>query len=164
MWYVGDIDCRASVGWEIRRLRAGNVPLLGMPRRPSIVVMPFANLSDDPAQDYFSDGITEDIITELSRWRLFVVRSPSARSGTRGVAVDMKQVARELKVRFVVEGSVRRMGERIRISVQLVDAETGNDIWLEKFDRRVGRDLRRSRSGRANARQHARGPGAGFRQ
>jgi adenylate cyclase len=105
-----------------------------LPDKPSIVVMPFVNLGD-PAQEYFSDGITEDIITELSRWRLLAVRSRSASFRYRGVAVDMKQVARELNVRFVVEGSVRRIGERIRISVQLVDAETGNHIWVEKFDR-----------------------------
>jgi adenylate cyclase len=106
------------------------------PDKPSILVMPFANLSGDPAQDYFSDGITEDIITELSRFRLLAVRSRSVSFRYRGVAVDLKQIARELNVRFVVEGSVRRIGERIRIGVQLIDAETGNDIWVEKFDRR----------------------------
>jgi TolB-like protein len=106
------------------------------PDKPSIVVMPFVNLSGDPAQDYFSDGITEDIITELSRWRLLAVRSRSASFRYRGVAADMQQVARELNVRFLVSGSVRRMGERMRIGVQLVDAETGDDIWVEKFDRR----------------------------
>jgi len=104
--------------------------------KPSIVVMPFRNLSGDPTQDYFSDGITEDIITELSRWRRLAVRSRSASFRYRGVVVDMKQVARELNVRFVVEGSVRRIGDHIRISVQLVDAEAGDDIWVEKFDRR----------------------------
>jgi TolB-like protein len=108
-----------------------------LPDRPSIVVLPFLNLSGDPAQEYFSDGITEDIITELSRWRLLAVRSRSAAFRYRGVAVDIKQVARELNVRFVVEGSVRRMGERIRINVQLVEAETGNDVWVEKFDHGV---------------------------
>jgi TolB-like protein/Tfp pilus assembly protein PilF len=106
-----------------------------LPDKPSIVVVPFVNLSGDPAQEYFSDGITEDLITELSRWRRLAVRSRSASFRYRGVAVDVKQIARELDVRFVVEGSVRRMGERIRISVQLVDAETGSDIWVEKFDR-----------------------------
>jgi TolB-like protein len=106
------------------------------PDKPSIAVMPFVNLSGDPTQDYFSDGITEDIITELSRWRLLAVRSRSASFRYRGIAVDRKQVARDLNVRFLVGGSVRRMGERIRISVQLVDAETGDDIWVEKFDRR----------------------------
>jgi TolB-like protein/tetratricopeptide (TPR) repeat protein len=103
--------------------------------KPSIAVLPFLNLSGDSAQEYFSDGITEDIISELSRWRRLVVRSRSASFRYRGATVDTKQVARELDIRFVVEGSVRRMGERIRISVQLIDAETGGQIWSERFDR-----------------------------
>jgi adenylate cyclase len=105
--------------------------------KPSIAVIPFLNLSGDPGQEYFSDGVTEDIITELSRWRRISVRSRSASFRYRGAAVDMKQVARELDVRFVVEGSVRRMGERIRISAQLIDADTGGNIWSEKFDREL---------------------------
>ena len=105
------------------------------PAHIAICVLPFANLSGDPQQDYFSDGITEDIITELSRWRLLAVRSRSAAFRYRGVAVDMKQVARELDVRFIVEGSVRRMGARIRINAQLIDSESGSHIWAEKFDR-----------------------------
>src|SRR5580704_18057214 len=106
------------------------------PEKPSILVIPFANSSGDSAQDYFSDGITEDIITELSRWRFLAVRSRSVSFRYRAFAGDLKQVARELSARFVVEGSVRRMGERIRIGVQLVDVESGNEIWVEKFDRR----------------------------
>ena len=117
-----------------------------LPDKPAIVVMPFVNLSGDPAQAYFSDGITEDIITELSRWRLLAVRSPSASLRYRGVAVDTKQLARELNVRFVIEGSIRRMGERIRISVRLVDAETGSDIWVENSTAGSRRSLR-SRTG-----------------
>ena len=105
--------------------------------KPSIVVMPFLNLGGDPAQQYFSDGITEDIITELSRWRSLAVRSRSASFRDRSAITDVKQLARDLAVRFVVEGSVRRMGERIRISVQLIDAETGNPVWSEKFDRQL---------------------------
>jgi TolB-like protein len=105
------------------------------PDKPSIVVLPFVELSGDPAQEFFSDGITEDITTELSRWRRLAVRSRSASFRYRGVSVDIKQVARELNVRFVVEGSVRRLGERIRVSVQLIDTETGSQIWSEKFDR-----------------------------
>ena len=105
------------------------------PNRVAICVLPFANMSGDPQQDYFSDGTTEDIITELSRWRLLAVRSRSASFRYRGVAVDMKQVARELNVRFIVEGSVRRMGARIRINAQLIDSESGSHIWAEKFDR-----------------------------
>jgi adenylate cyclase len=108
------------------------------PARVGICVLPFANMSGDPEQEHFSDGITEDIITELSRWRrLLEVRSRSASFRYRGVAVDIKQVARELNVRFVVEGSVRRMGERIRISAQLIDTETGSHVWGEKFDREL---------------------------
>ncbi len=107
------------------------------PERVAICVLPFANLSGDPAQAYFSDGITEDVITELSRWRLLAVRSRSASFRYRGAAVDTQQVARELNVRFIVEGSLRRIGERIRISVQLIDNETGSHIWAEKFDREL---------------------------
>ena len=104
--------------------------------RISICVLPFVNMSGDPSQEFFSDGLTEDIITELSRWRrLLTVRSRSASSRYRGVAVDMKQVARELNVRYIVEGSVRRMGERLRITAQLIDAESGSHVWAEKFDR-----------------------------
>ena len=105
------------------------------PARVTICVLPFTNMSGDPEQQHFSDGITEDIITELSRWRLLSVRSRSASFRYRGVAVDMKQVARELNVRYVIEGSVRRMGDRIRITAQLIDTETGSHIWGEKFDR-----------------------------
>ncbi len=106
------------------------------PDKPTIMVMPFLNLSGDPAQQYFSDGITEDIITELTRWRSLSVRSRSASFRNREVTTDVKVLARDLAVRFVVEGTVRRMGERIRISVQLIDAETGNPVWSDKFDRR----------------------------
>jgi TolB-like protein/tetratricopeptide (TPR) repeat protein len=106
-----------------------------LPDKPSIAVMPLLNLSGDPAQDYFSDGITEDIITELSRWRRLTVRSRSASFRYRGAAIDMKQMGRELDVRYLVAGSVRRVGERVRINVELLDAETGSHIWGEKFDR-----------------------------
>jgi TolB-like protein len=107
----------------------------GMHDRVSICVLPFADIGGDPQQAYFSDGITEDIITELSRWRLLAVRSRASAFRYRGMAVDVRQVARDLDVQFVVEGSVRRMGDRIRITVQLIDAETGNHVWAEKFDR-----------------------------
>ncbi len=108
------------------------------PSRITICVLPFANMSGNPEQEYFSDGITEDIITELSRWRLFAVRSRSASFQYRGVAVDLKRVGRELDVRFIIEGSVRRIGERIRINAQLIDNETGSHVWAEKFDRELG--------------------------
>jgi len=110
------------------------MPPAGGVERIGICVLPFVN-AGDPAQAWFSDGITEDIITELSRWQTLAVRSRAASFRYRGDAVDPQQVARELQVRFVVEGSVRRLGERIRISVQLIDAQTGSHIWAEKFDR-----------------------------
>ena len=101
----------------------------------AICVLPFTNMSDDPEQAYLSDGLSEDIITELSRWHMLAVRSRAASFRYRGAAVDVHEVARELQVRFIVEGSVRRMGERIRITAQLIDAEAGHHVWAEKFDR-----------------------------
>ena len=101
------------------------------PSRVTIAVLPFANLGDDPEQAFFCDGICEDIITELSRWRLLAVRSRAASFRHRGVALDLRQVARELDVRYLVEGSVRRLGERLRISVQLIDSRTGSHLWAE---------------------------------
>ena len=113
-------------------------PSLPLPDRPSIAVLPFANMSGDPDQEYFADGISEDLITELSRIRwLFVI----ARNSTfvyKNRAVDVKQVSRELGVRYVLEGSVRRAGKRLRISAQLVDAMTGGHHWAERYDRELG--------------------------
>jgi TolB-like protein/cytochrome c-type biogenesis protein CcmH/NrfG len=113
-------------------------PALALPDRPSIAVLPFDNMSDGPDQEYFADGISEDLITGLSRihW-LFVI----ARNSTfvyKNRAVDVKQVARELGVRYVLEGSVRRAGKRIRISAQLIDASTGGHHWAERYDRELG--------------------------
>ena len=103
--------------------------------KPSIAILPFSNMSSDPEQSYFSDGVTEDIIVELARWRLLSVRSRSASFRFRSETADIRQIARELNVRYIVEGSVRRIGERIRINVQLIDAVTSNEVWAEKFDR-----------------------------
>ena len=113
-------------------------PALPLPDRPSIAVLPFANMSEEPDQEYFADGISEDLITGLShiRW-LFVI----ARNSTfvyKDRAVDVKQVARELGVRYVLEGSVRRAGKRLRITAQLVDAITGGHHWAERYDRKIG--------------------------
>ena len=115
-----------------------NARALPLPDRPSIAVLPFANMSEDPDQEHFADGISEDLITGLSRihW-LFVI----ARNSTfvyKNRAVDVKQVARELGVRYVLEGSVRRAGKRIRINAQLVDAVTGGHHWAERYDRELG--------------------------
>ena len=108
---------------------------LAMSDRPSIAVLPFTNMSGDPEQEYFVDGIVEDIITGLSRIKwLFVI----ARNSTfvyKGRAVDLKQVGRELGVRYVLEGSLRKSGNRIRVTAQLVEAETGNHLWAERYDR-----------------------------
>jgi TolB-like protein/DNA-binding winged helix-turn-helix (wHTH) protein len=105
------------------------------PVRVAICVLPFSNRSGDLQEQALSDGISEDIITELSRWRRLEVRSQSASFKYRGADVDIARVARELDVRFVVEGSVRRMGDRIRITVQLTNAVSGHQVWGERFDR-----------------------------
>jgi TolB-like protein/DNA-binding winged helix-turn-helix (wHTH) protein len=126
------------------RLETAPVPAPGTasgPVRVAICVLPFSNLSGDVEQQQaFSDGISEDIITELSRWRLLEVRSRLASFKYRGTHVDISRVARELNVRFVVEGSVRRMGDRIRITVQLIDAASGHQLWGDHFDR-LQRDI-----------------------
>lgn len=102
--------------------------------RAAIAVLPFVNLSGDPAQGYFSDGITDDIITDLSRWRRLAVQSRSGSFRYRDAAADLGRIARELNVRYIVEGSVRRLGERIRITAQLIDSETGSHVWADRFD------------------------------
>ena len=108
-----------------------------LPDKPSIAVLPFDNLSNDPEQQYFSDGMTEDIITELSRFRSLFVIAYHSSSAFKGKAVRVQDVGRELGVAFVVEGSVRRAADRVRISAQLVDAATGNHLWAERYDRDV---------------------------
>jgi adenylate cyclase len=109
---------------------------LALPDRPSIAVLPLNNTSGDKEQDYFSDGITEDIITELSRFSdLFVIAHNSSLQ-YKGKAVDVRQVGRELGVHYVLQGSIRRGGDRVRISVQLIDAPTGTHRWAERYDRR----------------------------
>lgn len=114
---------------------AGTEPQTVAPgRKPSIAVLPFANLSNDPEQDYFAEGITEDITTELSRFRQMHVVSRNFSSRFRGQDLDMIRIGRELSVRYLLEGSVRRMGARIRITAQLIDAATGNHIWAERYD------------------------------
>jgi TolB-like protein len=113
-----------------------NRPSLPLPNKPSIAVLPFQNMSGDPEQDYFADGMVEEIITALSRFReLFVIARNSTFTYNR--AVDVKQVARELGVRYVLEGSVRKSVNRVRITGQLVDAATGAHLWADKFDGRL---------------------------
>ena len=106
-----------------------------LPDKPSIAVLPFVNMSGDPKQEFFSDGITEDIITALSKIpKLFVI----ARNSTftyKGKPVKVKQVSEELGVRYVLEGSVQRSGDRVRITAQLIDALSGHHLWAERYDR-----------------------------
>jgi len=102
--------------------------------RPSIAVLPFANMSGDPEQEYFADGITEDTITGLSKLRWFFVIARNSSFTYKGKAVDVKRAARELGVRYILEGSVRKGGNRVRITAQLVDATTGNHIWADRYD------------------------------
>ena len=102
--------------------------------RPSIAVLPFVNMSGDPEQDYFADGISEDLITGLSKLRWFFVIARNSSFAYKGKAVDVKRAARELGVRYVLEGSVRKGGNRVRITAQLIDAATGNHIWADRYD------------------------------
>src|SRR5258708_32534835 len=102
---------------------------------PSIAVLPFANLSGDPQQDYLSDGITEDITTELSRFSELMVIGRNSAFQYKGRAVDLRQIGRELGARYLLEGSVRRSGDRMRITAQLIDAITGAHRSAERYDR-----------------------------
>ncbi len=112
-------------------------PALALPSKPSIAVLPFDNLSGDPEQAYFADGIAEDIITALSRIRWFFVIARNSSFAYKGRSVDIRQISRELGVRYLLEGSVRKAGTRVRLSAQLIDGATGNHIWAERFDRQL---------------------------
>ena len=110
---------------------------LPLPDKPSIAVLPFNNMSGDSEQEYFSDGITEDIITALSRlsWLFVIARNSSF--AYRDASIDVKQISRELGVRYIIEGSVRKAGNRIRVTAQLIDGKKGNHVWAEKYDGEV---------------------------
>jgi len=124
----------SSPSEEVALVEKMAVPL---PEKPSIAVLPFTNMSDDPKQEYFSDGITEDIITDLSKVSgLFVIARNSSFS-YKGKQVKVQDVAKDLGVRYVLEGSVRRAGNRLRITAQLIDAETGDHLWAERYDREI---------------------------
>ena len=119
----------------------GKLDSLALPDKPSIAVMPFANLSGDRGQEYFSDGVTEDIITELSRFPALFVIARNSTFTYKDKPADVRQVARELGVRYVLEGSARKVGNRARVSAQLVDAISGNQLWAEHFDRTLEDDF-----------------------
>ena len=138
-----DGDVRAA-GW--RKVAASIAELVGgpskaepasatAPRRLSICVLPFANMSDDPQQEYFSDGITEDIITDLSKVSALEVSARNTSFQFKGKSVDIPQIARQLGVSHVMEGSVRKAGGRVRITAQLIDGVSGNHVWAERYDR-----------------------------
>ncbi|MDP6516316.1 MAG: adenylate/guanylate cyclase domain-containing protein [Alphaproteobacteria bacterium] len=136
-----------GVAWQLAQrtgpesapgVASGDEPALEPPAKPSIAVLPFKNLSTDAAQEYFVDAFTEEIITALSQFRnLFVIASNSVFT-YKGQAVKVDQVARELGVQYVLEGSVQKEGERLRVAAQLVDANTGHHVWAESFDRGTG--------------------------
>jgi len=109
-------------------------PLLALPDKPSIAVLPFQNMSGDPEQEYFADGMVEEIITALSRIRWLFVIARNSTFTYKGQAIDVKRVGRELGVRYVLEGSVRKAGGRVRITAQLIDAATGAHLWADRFD------------------------------
>ena len=122
-------------GFRSARLTEASLPpQLPLPDKPSIAVLPFANLSSDPDQEYFADGMVEEIITALSRIRWLFVIARNSSFTYKGRAVDLKQVGRELGVRYVLEGSVRKGGDRVRITGQLIEAETGAHLWADRFD------------------------------
>lgn len=135
--FVGSVnaphDALTASSAEAEHSRAA----LALPDRPAIAVLPFDNMSGDREQEYFSDGISEDIITALSKLRWFFVIARNSSFTYKGKAVHMRQVAAELGVRYVVEGSVRRSGDRVRITAQLNDTATGSHIWAEHYDRKL---------------------------
>src|SRR5262249_26556577 len=112
----------------------GEATALPIPDKPSIAVLPFQNMSGDPEQEYFADGMVEDIITALSGTKSLFVIARNSSFTYKGKAVDIKQVGRELGVRYVLEGSVRKAGNRLRITGQLIDATTGSHLWADRFE------------------------------
>ncbi|WP_276202837.1 adenylate/guanylate cyclase domain-containing protein [Geminicoccus roseus] len=126
------VDWSLQAPLPIGRLRGGDLPL---PDKPSIAVLPFANISGDPDQDYFADGLTADLITALAKFRWFFVIAQGSSFGYRGRSVSIQQVAREMGVRYVLEGSTRRSGGTVRMTAQLVEALTGRHLWAERYDR-----------------------------
>jgi adenylate cyclase len=115
----------------------GERGMLALPAKPSIAVLPLENLGGDPEQEYFADAITEDIVTALSRWRWFFVIAWNSSLTYKGADVDVMRIGRELGVRYVLEGSVRKIGARVRVTAQLLDAANGSHVWADRFDREL---------------------------
>ena len=136
--FIGDLRERASAPGETAEAEASGEASGGtlvLPEKASIAVLPFQNLSSDPEQEYFADGMVEDIISGLSRIRWLFVIGRNSSFVYKGKAIDVKRVGRELGVRYVLEGSVRKIGNRVRVTGQLVDAQTSIQIWAERYDR-----------------------------
>jgi TolB-like protein len=131
--YVGPAVAKSETGAEAA---APGSPALVPPDKPSLAVLPFANLSGDPEQGYFADGMVDDIITGLSRIKWLFVIARNSTFTYKNRAVDVKQVGRELGVRYVLEGSLRKLADRVRVTAQLIDAGTGAHVWAERYDRR----------------------------
>jgi adenylate cyclase len=129
---------RSASGQPARADAEGENPAApALPDTPSIVVLPFTNMSGEAEQEFFADGLTEDILTELSRFRHLFIISRNTAFKYKGKAVDVRQVASELRVRYVVEGSVRKAGNRVRVTVQLIDGTVDRHIWAERYDREL---------------------------
>ena len=135
--FVGDVQTRPMGLLPLAEIPESARAPLSLPDRPAIAVLPFVNMSGEPEQEYFSDGISEDIITALSKLRWFFVIARNSSFTYKGKAVLLNQIAEELGVRYVVEGSVRKGGDRVRITAQLNDVETGSHIWAERYDRDI---------------------------
>jgi TolB-like protein len=153
-WFLPDMRSTSSVtahGSATRNVEASAAVIKPfVAPRLSIMVLPLTNLTDDQEQQYFADGITDDLTTDLSRISDSFVIARNTASPTRGKSVDVKQISRELGVHYVLEGSVRRSGEKVRVNAQLVDAQTGAHLWAERFDRDLGNlfDLQNEITGR----------------
>ncbi len=104
---------------------------------PAVAVLPFENIGEDPEQEYFADGLTEDIITALSLWKFFPVIARNSTFAYKGKSPDIREIGKELGARYVVEGSVRKAGNRVRVTAQLINAETGHHVWAERYDREL---------------------------
>ena len=137
--FVGDVDPSSESGREGPELAPGgdSTAAENAFSRPAIFVLPFANLSPDPEQEYFSDAITRDIITNLSKHRWLDVVAPNTSFGYKGKSIDVRQLREELGVDYVIEGTVRRSGNRIRVTAELVDAQTGRQRWADRYDREL---------------------------
>jgi TolB-like protein/class 3 adenylate cyclase len=126
---IGNVSASA----HSKDIAAGSSQPVALPDKPSIAVLPFENMSGDPEQEYFADGMVEDIITALSRFKSLFVIARNSSFTYKGKAVDIKQVGRELGVRYVLEGSVRKAGDRVRITGQLIEAATGQHLWADNL-------------------------------